>query len=73
MFVEVRSRSSRRLGSPLETIGARKISHIARAALAYLLRTGQGDRPARFDVVGVDWEDGRPLCTLVRGAFESPL
>lgn len=72
VFVEVRSRSSRRLGGPLETVGASKQARIARAAGVFLARAGWADRPARFDVVGIDWRDGRPAVTLVRNAFESP-
>jgi putative endonuclease len=72
VFIEVRSRSSRRLGAPLETIGPGKQARVARAAAAWLARHGDGAVPARFDVVGVDWEQGRARCTLVRAAFESP-
>jgi putative endonuclease len=72
VFVEVRSRSHRRFGSPIETVGARKIARIARAAQAYLTLHGLTRAPARFDVVGVDWTPGRAECTLVRSAFESP-
>ncbi len=72
VFVEVRSRSSRRQGSPLETVGFRKQARIARAASAYLARRSGAAARLRFDVVGVDWNEGRPLCTVVRDAFESP-
>lgn len=72
VFVEVRSRSQNRFGGPLSTIRAGKQARIARAAQAYLGRTGRPDAPARFDVVGVEWCDGRPRCTHLRGAFESP-
>jgi putative endonuclease len=72
VFVEVRSRSNRRFGSPVETIRARKIARIARAAQAYLVLHGLTRAPARFDVVGVDWTTGRAECTLLRSAFESP-
>lgn len=72
VFVEVRSRSNRLRGGPLETIGPEKQRRIARAAVAYLARRPGPDPPARFDVVGVEWCEGRPACTLVRGAFESP-
>jgi len=72
VFVEVRSRSSRRFGSPLATIGRQKQARIARAAQAYLGRRRDGRVAARFDVVGVDWVGGRPVCTLVPSAFESP-
>ena len=72
VFVEVRSRSSRRFGGPLETIGREKQARIARAAQAYLARRGGTAVAARFDVVAVDWQQGRALCTVVQGAFESP-
>jgi putative endonuclease len=72
VFVEVRSRSDSRRGGPLATVGREKQARIARAALAFLARTGRSDAPARFDVVGVEWRDGRAECTHVRGAFESP-
>jgi putative endonuclease len=70
-FVEVRSRSSRACGGPLETIGRRKIGRLSRAAAAFLALRRWGHAPARFDVVGVDWVDGRPDISLVRGAFDS--
>jgi len=72
VFVEVRSRSHRRFGSPVETVGARKIARVARAAHAFLVLHRLAAAPARFDVVGVEWQDGSPRCTLVRAAFESP-
>lgn len=72
VFVEVRSRAHLRFGSPVETIGVRKIARVARAAQAYLALHGLTRAPARFDVVGVDWTSGTAVCTLVRSAFESP-
>ena len=72
VFVEVRSRSDRRRGTPAETVGWRKQCRIARAAAAYLARIGRSGAPARFDVVGVEWERGRAVCTHLRSAFESP-
>ena len=72
VFVEVRSRSNRRFGTPAETVRARKIARVARAAQAYLVLNGLAHQPARFDVVGVDMTTGMPVCSLVRSAFESP-
>ena len=72
VFVEVRSRSSSRQGGPLATIGRVKQARIARAAGAFLDRAGRSDSPARFDVVGVEWREGRAACIHIRGAFESP-
>lgn len=73
VFVEVRSRSSRRLGGPLETIGRGKQTRIARAAALYLAQRHGRPVAARFDVIGIDWREGRAQSTLVRNAFDSPL
>lgn len=73
VFVEVRSRSRRLHGGPLETVGPAKQARVARAAAAFLARSGLGSAPARFDVVGVDWQGGEPRLEHVRNAFESPL
>ncbi|MDG2307337.1 MAG: YraN family protein [Candidatus Binatia bacterium] len=71
VFIEVRSRSSRRHGGPLATIGREKQARIARVAAAYLSRQRRAVA-ARFDVVGVEWGEGHPVCTLIRSAFDSP-
>ena len=61
-------------GSVEKTVQARDLwARIARAAAVYLARTGRGEAPARFDVIGVDWCAGEPRLVLVRNAFESPL
>ena len=62
-------------GSALTMVpgGAVTLARIARAAAVYLARTGRGEAPARFDVIGVDWCAGEPRLVLVRNAFESPL
>jgi putative endonuclease len=72
VFVEVRSRSDRRHGGPLETVRATKQRRLVRAAAAYLARVRHGDRPARFDVVGVDWRAGTAAVSVVRNAFDGP-
>ncbi|WP_237228645.1 YraN family protein [Rubinisphaera sp. JC750] len=61
IFVEVRTRSSTRRGTPAETIGPAKQRTLSRAALSYLKSHGLLDRPARFDVITVVWdESGQP-------------
>ena len=71
VIVEVRSRSTARFGSPVETVGYEKQRRIVRAAWAILARAGWSDRPVRFDVVGVRWEGEVCLCSHVRAAFEA--
>jgi putative endonuclease len=73
VFVEVKTRRGEGFGSPLEAVDPRKQRQVCRAAQQFLAEKRLQDRVARFDVVGVWWENGRPMCELVRGAFESPI
>ena len=70
VFIEVKARTHPGFGSPLDAVDRRKQRQIQRAAQWYLSENRLHDRDARFDVVGVWWEDGRPRCELVRNAFE---
>jgi putative endonuclease len=52
IFVEVRQRSRADYGSAGETLDARKLSRLRRAARIYLVRLyGREDLPTRFDAV----------------------
>jgi len=68
VFVEVRMRSSDGFGGALASIDAGKRRRLVRAAAAWLQRHRLGDRPARFDVVGVG-ADG--TIEWHRAAFEA--
>jgi len=70
VFVEVRSRTGRHFGTPLESVDPRKQRRLGRLAVAYLARRRLGDRRARFDVIGVEWQDGAPKIEHVENAFE---
>ena len=70
VFVEVKTRTQPGFGSPFEAVDARKQRQIQRAAQHYLTKNRLHDRDARFDVVGVWWEDGQPRCELIKNAFE---
>jgi putative endonuclease len=68
-FIEVRARATEAFGDPLETIDARKIQRIARAA-RHFLDTFKGPWPEmRFDAVGILLVTP-PRITLVKAAFE---
>ena len=71
-FVEVRSRSDERHGSPLETIGLAKARRVVAAATDWAWRHGKLEAALRFDVVSVVWdgEGGQPRLTLIRDAFD---
>jgi len=72
VFVEVKTRRPGGFGHPFEAVGLRKQRQIARAARHFIARHRLHDRDARFDVVGVWWENGRVRCELVENAFEAP-
>jgi len=71
VFVEVRTRTSTRFGSPLESVDARKQRRLSRLAQYYLKVKGEGERSARFDVVGVTkTESGDWVIEWVPDAFD---
>lgn len=53
VFVEVKSRSKTRFGTPAEFVTLAKRRQLTQAAQAYLMQTGLLDSPARFDVIEV--------------------
>lgn len=71
VFVEVKTRTQPGFGTPLEAVDRRKQQQVSRAARYYLSENHLHDRDARFDVVGVWWENGRVRCELVKNAFEA--
>jgi len=71
VFVEVKTRSSTRFGSPFEAVDSRKQRKMSRIALAYLNSRKLFDRSARFDVVAVMLHKGSlPEVEIVQDAFE---
>jgi putative endonuclease len=71
VFVEVKTRSSRRFGTPQEAIDLRKQRRMTAIALFYLKGRGWLGEPARFDVAAVTLEDGDAAVTLYRNAFDA--
>jgi len=70
VFVEIKGRSTRRFGSPLEAITPVKRRRIAVTAHHYLSACSMRLARTRFDVVGIRWmSGGGGECTLVRDAF----
>ena len=69
-FVEVKARKERHYGGAVASVGQRKKKRLVRAAALYLAQN-RADGPVRFDVVGLDHDDGRWRFTLVRNAFEA--
>lgn len=72
VFVEVRTHTGEVFGDPLESVNLRKQRQVAKTALHYLSRHRLFDREARFDVIGIRWQEGKPYLTHIKGAFDLP-
>lgn len=69
VFVEVKTRRDGAAVGPFEAVTAAKRRQMAKVALDYLVRQGQGERPARFDVVAVTFVGDAPRMELMKNAF----
>jgi len=71
VFVEVRSRRGSAFGLPQETVNGTKQAKVRRMASLYLKYKGMRDRPCRFDVVGVIFNNENEIETidLIKDAF----
>jgi putative endonuclease len=58
VFVEVKTRSGTRFGSPFESVTKQKQKQLSKVALEYINKQGCQNRPARFDVVGIEFQKG---------------
>ena len=66
VFIEVKTRRSRKFGSPFEAVDVRKQQKIVKIASAYL----QGkERPVRFDVVAVHLNEKDVRVEVLKNAF----
>lgn len=54
VFCEVKYRSGKRKGHPLEAVDKRKQKVIFKCALHYLSEKKMGEIPCRFDVIGIE-------------------
>jgi putative endonuclease len=70
VFVEVKTRSDGRFGSPFESLTWHKRHRLTRMALSYMFLRRVSNTPCRFDVVGVETDQsGATHVELVRQAF----
>ncbi|MEI8345211.1 MAG: YraN family protein [Candidatus Omnitrophota bacterium] len=70
VFLEVKTRSSLRMGEPAEAVTPFKRRQIIRNAKYYLNRQGQTETPCRFDVVSVLIDSkGQSRIDVIEDAF----
>jgi putative endonuclease len=76
VFIEVKTRSDILFGTPFDSVTVPKQRQLSKVALEYMSKQGCHNRPARFDVVGVQLKavNTRPLqdtkIELVQNAFD---
>ena len=70
VFVEVKTRATEDYGNPLDAVSRRKISHVKRAAEAYLYLHRLDDAPCRIDVISIRMAGQRPLIEHFKDAVE---
>ncbi len=69
VFVEVKARKSKAFGDAEEAITEAKENHVRNAAEGYLYEKNIEDRVCRFDVVAVEFHDGRANIRHLQDAF----
>ena len=70
VFAEVKTRSGNGFGGPSAAVDQDKRRRISNAAMSFLAGKGWQDRLARFDVVGIVMEGGRPRLDHLIDAFD---
>ena len=58
VFIEVKTRSDNHFGSPFESVTTQKQKQLSKVGLEYISKQGWHNRPARFDVVGIELQKG---------------
>ena len=71
VFVEVKERRGSSHGQGFEAVTFRKRQRIVRAARQYAAAAGLLESPLRFDVISIDWQDGKPTIRHDEGAFDA--
>jgi putative endonuclease len=71
IFVEVKMRISNTFGTPEEAVTEEKQRQIMSVAEGYLYERNLNNRPCRFDVVAIDFLDGKKTIRHERDAFSN--
>jgi putative endonuclease len=75
VFIEVKTRSDNHFGSPFESVTTQKQKQLSKVALEYISKQDWHNRPARFDVVGIELQEGEntfqnAAIELLQNAFD---
>ena len=75
VFIEVKTRSDATFGSPFESVTKQKQKQLSKVALEYIGKKKCHNQPARFDVVGIQFQEGNKsfqdaAIELLKNAFD---
>jgi putative endonuclease len=70
VFVEVKERHGASHGQGFESVTFGKRRRLIRAARLFAAAHGLDERPLRFDVISIDWDEQGPRVRHDRGAFD---
>lgn len=68
-FVEVKARTGKDFGQPVEAVNWRKQRELSRSASVWIARFGRSEQTFRFDVVGVLMDGERVRVQHIENAF----
>ena len=71
VFVEVKARGGHAFGNAAEAVTWQKRQRIVRLASEYVMRHHLSESPCRFDVVSIQFDDGRPVIEVFQNAFSA--
>lgn len=69
VFVEVKTRRSNFYGAPEDAVTEEKQEQIRAAAEGYLYQHDIDNRPCRFDIVAIEFKDGKKEIRHLKDAF----
>jgi putative endonuclease len=69
VFIEVKARAGVEFGGAAAAVTPVKQRRIAQMAVDFLARRRLSSQPCRFDVVAIDFEDGKPRIAVYPNAF----
>lgn len=69
VFIEVKARTNDAYGVPFEAVTSSKRVKITKVAMSYMRRFKK-EMPARFDVISISMQSGKPDVTYIQDAFE---
>jgi putative endonuclease len=70
VFIEIKTRRGRSIGSIKEVIDKRKKRQLSKVALAYLKSNDCCDVKSRFDVIAISLNQGKEQIEVIQNAFD---